>query len=236
MYTRRSNHGCLHVAGLVVPEKQESVFNCSYRCWGGLKPHLSWANWRLFSNCPTMPWLQMLDSLSQAWEMRWRLSNPLNVASVPNMPQQVSRTVLAGPLIPSDAQVRISIYLTSWMLSKIAFHCLMFCSLEGLLSHCLPWVCLGAVKQTTHACQNVWGNLQVASFEATWQENMKQMQLHYGLLEPYVSLRKVLFQVLNRHDYLPRHLLEFATLARKVCGSLFPILSFFLLFYFFSYQ
>lgn len=175
----------------------------------------------------------MLDSLSQAWEMRWRLSNPLNVASVPNMPQQVSRTVLAGPLIPSDAQVQISIYLTSWMLSKIAVHCLMFCTLEGLLSHCLPWVCLGAVKQTTHACHNVWGNLQVASFEATWQENMKQMQLHYGLLEPYVSLRKVLFQVLNRHDYLPRHLLEFATLARKVCGSLFPILSFFCFFIFF---
>jgi len=73
----------------------------------------------------------------------------------------------------------------------------------------------------------------VASFEATWQENMKQMQLHYGLLEPYVSLRKVLFQVLNRHDYLPRHLLEFATLARKVCCSLFPILSFFLLVFFF---
>jgi hypothetical protein len=62
---------------------------------------------------PAIMKLQMLDSLSQAWEMRWRLSNPLNVASVPNMPQQVSRTVLAGPLIPSDAQVQISIYLTS---------------------------------------------------------------------------------------------------------------------------
>ncbi len=64
MYTRRSNHGCLYVAGLVVPEKQESVFNCSYRCWGGLKPHLSWANWQLFSNCPTMPclWILIADA------------------------------------------------------------------------------------------------------------------------------------------------------------------------------
>lgn len=42
------------------------------------------------------------------------------------------------------------------------------------------------------------------------------MQSHYDLLEPYITLRKVMFHVLNRQDCLPRHLLEFSTLARKV--------------------
>lgn len=56
-----------------------------------------------------------------------------------------------------------------------------------------------------------------------WQENMRQMHLHYDLLEPYVTFRKVLFQVLNRLDYVPQHLLECAILARKVGDSFLPV-------------
>ncbi|KAG0604904.1 hypothetical protein M758_9G018000 [Ceratodon purpureus] len=93
---------------------------------------------------PAIMKLQMLECLSQSWEMRWRLSQ---------------RTVVAGPLIPSDNQVY--------------------------------------------------------AFEDLWQENIRQMESHYDLLEPYITFRKVLFHVLNRHDFLPRHLLEFSTLARK---------------------
>lgn len=100
---------------------------------------------------PSIMKLQMLESLSQSWEMRWRLSQSSGTC--------FSRTVVAGPLVPSD--------------------------------------------------------IQVSAFEDLWQENIRQMQSHYDLLEPYITFRKVLFHVLNLHDYLPRHLLEFSTLARK---------------------
>ena len=79
------------------------------------------------------------------------------------------------------------------------------------------------ISITINFCWKGLWHCQVAAFQETWQESITRMHSHYDLLEPYVTFRKVLFQVLNRLDYLPQHLLEFSTIARKVYSS-FPVL------------
>lgn len=60
---------------------------------------------------------------------------------------------------------------------------------------------------------------QLDWFNADWQYILKQMQLQFNLLEPFIAFRRILFQILNCKEYIPRHLLEFATIFRK-CGRL----------------
>lgn len=56
---------------------------------------------------------------------------------------------------------------------------------------------------------------QVAVIDTDWQHKLRRMQFHYDLLEPFIVFRKVLYEVLECRDFMPQHLLEFATLARK---------------------
>ncbi|BBN18785.1 serine-protein kinase ATM [Marchantia polymorpha subsp. ruderalis] len=56
---------------------------------------------------------------------------------------------------------------------------------------------------------------QIESFDASWQENLKQMQAHYELAEPYIAIRKVLLELLGLHRCIPQHLLQFSSFARK---------------------
>eukprot|EP01018_Ginkgo_biloba_P024682 Gb_40159 [translate_table: standard] len=56
---------------------------------------------------------------------------------------------------------------------------------------------------------------QLDWLDADWQYILKQMQLHFNLLEPFVAFRRVLFQILNCKQCIPNHLLEFATIFRK---------------------
>lgn len=91
------------------------------------------------------------------------------------------------------------------------------CFLRGVFS------VVKTISITINFCWKGLWYCQVAAFQETWQESITRMHSHYDLLDPYVTFRKVLFQVLNRLDYLPQHLLEFSMIARKVYSS-FPIL------------
>ncbi|GLJ18554.1 hypothetical protein SUGI_0330040 [Cryptomeria japonica] len=56
---------------------------------------------------------------------------------------------------------------------------------------------------------------QLNLLNADWRYILKQMQLHFTLLEPFVAFRRILFQILDCKQCIPEHLLEFATLSRK---------------------
>ncbi|KAH9293056.1 hypothetical protein KI387_041739, partial [Taxus chinensis] len=99
--------------------------------------------------------LQILDQLSQAWEIRWR-----HIGNHDGGYSRPMDTQLFGPSVPSIEQLN--------------------------------------------------------RLNADWQYISKQMQLHFTLLEPFVTFRRILFQTLDCKGCIPEHhLLEFATLSRK---------------------
>lgn len=74
-------------------------------------------------------------------------------------------------------------------------------------------------KNTIFSGPFVPSSEQLGLFNADWQYILKQMRLQFNLLEPFIAFRRILFQILNCKEHIPRHLLEFATIFRK-CGRL----------------
>ncbi|CAM6085267.1 unnamed protein product [Calypogeia fissa] len=107
---------------------------------------------------PLIVKLQVLDCISQAWEMRWNVRHQ-SKQSIVNVPSENARSTVNGPFVPSREQIE--------------------------------------------------------RFEESWQDNLKQMQGHYELAEPYIAVHKVLLELLNLPDHIPQHLLQFGSFCRK---------------------
>ncbi|KAI9087642.1 hypothetical protein K1719_030512 [Acacia pycnantha] len=58
---------------------------------------------------------------------------------------------------------------------------------------------------------------QLSWLNSDWCSILERMQLHMNLLEPFISFRRVLLQILSCRDYALQHLLQSASTLRKGC-------------------
>lgn len=59
--------------------------------------------------------------------------------------------------------------------------------------------------------------LQLSWLNKDWSSIITQTQLHMNLLEPFIAFRRVLLQILGCEECTMQHLLQSASLLRKVC-------------------
>lgn len=135
--------------------------------------------------------LQVLDCLSRAWEMRWRRALPSQ--DVHGAGRLSLEQAVAGPFVPSDDEVAQIPFII-----RRACPNMKCCADFLIFTGCRFWV---------------W---QVGKLEQACQENLKQLRMHYNLAEHMAAFFKTLYGVVSRRDRVPRHLLEFARLSRKV--------------------
>ncbi|KAL6075751.1 non-specific serine/threonine protein kinase [Balamuthia mandrillaris] len=156
---------------------------------------------------PVLAKLQFLSEIENAWFLRWQPDAGIQLTQQPVSPSGIAELSqlehtdggsaistfrlgpqMFSPSIPADGAV-----VPSGGLHKVLDHR----SSGGLPQRTVPSVS------------------QIQSLTDGWKERLSLMHNSFDLIEPLLTLGGVLLKILEREEYLPKHFIAFAALARS---------------------